>query len=57
MSIQGTNMDINGLNLNVLIEGEGDPVLLLHGFPDSNYLWRGIIPRLVNSGYQIIAPD
>jgi len=50
-------MEINGLNLNVLIEGEGDPVLLLHGFPDSNYLWRGVIPRLVNSGYQVIAPD
>jgi pimeloyl-ACP methyl ester carboxylesterase len=57
MSIQGKNMEINGLNLNVLIEGEGEPVLLLHGFPDSNYLWRGVIPRLVNSGYKVIAPD
>ena len=31
MSIQGTSMEINGLNLNVLVEGEGAPVLLLHG--------------------------
>ena len=57
MSIQGTSMKINGLNLNVLVEGAGEPVLLLHGFPDSNYLWRGVIPRLVKAGYQAIAPD
>jgi pimeloyl-ACP methyl ester carboxylesterase len=57
MSIMGTNMKINGINLNVLIEGEGEPVLLLHGFPDSNYVWRGVIPHLVNAGYQVIAPD
>ena len=57
MSIQGTNMNINGLNLNVFIEGEGEPVLLLHGFPDSNYLWRSVIPHLVDAGYQVIAPD
>jgi len=50
-------MKINGINLNVLVEGEGEPVLLLHGFPDSNYLWRDVIPHLVNAGYQVIAPD
>jgi pimeloyl-ACP methyl ester carboxylesterase len=32
-------------------------VLLLHGFPVSNYLWRGIIPHLVKAGYRVIAPD
>ena len=57
MSLQGTNMEINGLNLNVLVEGDGEPVLLLHGFPDSNYLWRGVIPHLVQAGYRVIAPD
>lgn len=57
MSIQGTSMEINGLNLNVVVEGEGAPVLLLHGFPDSNYLWRDVIPFLVDSGYRVIAPD
>ena len=56
MSLQGRNVQINGLNLNVFVEGEGEPVLLLHGFPDSNYLWRGVIPRLVKAGYRIIAP-
>lgn len=57
MSIPGRKMTINGLNLNVLVEGEGEPILLLHGFPDSNYLWRGVIPNLARAGYKVIAPD
>lgn len=57
MSLQGQKMSINGHSLNVLVEGEGEPVLLLHGFPDSNYLWRGVIPRLTEAGYKVIAPD
>jgi len=47
----------DGVSLNVLDEGEGRPVLLMHGFPDSNYLWRKQIPALVEAGYRVIAPD
>ncbi|MEA2477827.1 MAG: hypothetical protein QOC87_2026, partial [Actinomycetota bacterium] len=43
--------------LNVEIEGDGDAVLLLHGFPDSSRLWRHQIPALVGEGYKTIAPD
>ena len=50
-------MKINGLQLNVVVEGEGEPLMLLHGFPDSNYVWRDVIPLLVNAGYKVIAPD
>lgn len=57
MSIIGKKININGINLNVFVEGKGDPVLLLHGFPDSNYLWRGVIPKLTQAGYKVIAPD
>jgi pimeloyl-ACP methyl ester carboxylesterase len=57
MSIKGKTLHINGIDLNVHIEGEGPVVLLLHGFPDSNALWRGVIPALVGAGYQVIAPD
>ena len=35
----------------------GEPVLMLHGFPDSARLWRHQIPRLVEAGYYVIAPD
>lgn len=57
MSIQGRQIEINRLTLNVYEEGQGDPVMLLHGFPDSNYLWRRVIPNLVDNGYRVIAPD
>ncbi|TDC04032.1 alpha/beta fold hydrolase [Nonomuraea longispora] len=48
---------VNGLDLAVTVAGEGRPVILLHGFPDSATLWRHQIPRLVAEGYRVIAPD
>ena len=46
-----------GLSLNVVVEGEGPAVLLLHGFPDSWRLWRHQIPALVDAGLRVVAPD
>jgi pimeloyl-ACP methyl ester carboxylesterase len=57
MSIKGRTLHVNGVDLNVYIEGEGPALVLLHGFPDSNALWRDVIPALVEAGYQVIAPD
>lgn len=48
---------VNGINLNVYDEGDGPPILLLHGFPDNALLWRRVIPHLVQSGYRAIAYD
>ena len=48
---------VNDLSFEVLIDGEGPPVLLLHGFPDSSALWRHQIPVLVDAGYRVIVPD
>jgi pimeloyl-ACP methyl ester carboxylesterase len=45
------------MNLNVHIEGEGTPVLLIHGFPDSHTLWRNQIGPLAAAGHRVIAPD
>jgi pimeloyl-ACP methyl ester carboxylesterase len=47
----------DGVTLAVLDEGEGMPVLLLHGFPDSSRLWRHQVPALVGAGMRAIAPD
>lgn len=41
----------------VIDHGEGQPVLLLHGFPDSRHLWRYQVPALAEAGYRAIAPD
>ena len=35
----------------------GDPVLLLHGFPESSYMWRHLPPALAGAGRRAIAPD
>lgn len=50
-------MKLGELTFAVTDEGAGEPVLLLHGFPDSARLWRHQIPALVDAGYRVIAPD
>src|SRR5829696_8605248 len=47
----------DGVELSVVDEGAGPPVLLLHGFPDTADLWRAQIPVLVDAGMRVIAPD
>jgi pimeloyl-ACP methyl ester carboxylesterase len=34
-----------------------DPVLLLHGFPESSYMWRHLMPAIAARGRRAIAPD
>ena len=36
--------------------GEGDPILLLHGWPQHHYMWHKVIERLAGR-YRLIAPD
>ena len=45
------------VDLVVDVQGDGPPVLLLHGLPDSARLWRHITPRLLDAGRRVIAPD
>jgi len=47
------------LRMHYLDEGpkDGPVMLLLHGMPTWSYLYRDIIPTLVNAGYRCIAPD
>lgn len=35
----------------------GEPVLLLHGFPDTSLMWSGLMPVLAENGYHCLAPD
>lgn len=49
-------VDVHGSKMHYIDEGEGDPILFLHGNPTSSYLWRNIIPYLVPHG-RCIAPD
>ncbi|RJF73749.1 alpha/beta hydrolase [Deinococcus cavernae] len=45
-----------GLHLRLTEAGQGEPVLLLHGFPQHSHEWRHIIPELARH-YHVIAPD
>ncbi len=47
---------IEGVRLHYVIAGRGDPVVLLHGWPQTWYEWRRIIPALAEK-YTVIAPD
>jgi haloalkane dehalogenase len=48
---------LDGLHMHVADEGDGAPVLLLHGEPTSSYLWRNVVPPLVAAGHRAVAPD
>src|SRR5664279_681997 len=48
---------VNGWRMHYIDEGEGDPVVLLHGNPTWGFLYRDIIGPLVKSGRRVIVPD
>ncbi len=35
----------------------GDPVLCLHGFPETSYMWRHLLPAIASNGHRAVAPD
>ena len=36
---------------------DGPPVVLLHGFPQTSWSWRGVWPALADAGFRVVAPD
>ncbi|MGE0242640.1 MAG: alpha/beta fold hydrolase [Nitrososphaeraceae archaeon] len=48
---------VNGILIHYVIGGKGDPIVLLHGWPQTWYEWRNIIPQLIGNNYTVIAPD
>jgi len=50
-------VDVNGVGIEYEVTGEGRPVVLLHGFPDSGRLWRNQVPALAAAGFKVIVPD
>jgi len=52
-----SRVDVDGVGIEYEVVGEGRPVVLLHGFPDSGRLWRYQVPALAAAGFQVIVPD
>ncbi|MCK8059907.1 MULTISPECIES: alpha/beta fold hydrolase [unclassified Fusibacter] len=52
-------IETNGITLHVALSGpeDGEPVFLLHGYPDASFGWRDQIIALSEEGYRVIAPD
>ena len=46
----------NGLKFAYLEQGEGQLVILLHGFPDTAHTWSHQMPALAAAGYRVVAP-
>jgi pimeloyl-ACP methyl ester carboxylesterase len=48
---------VNGIEMHVVEEGTGMPVIFSHGFPELAYSWRHQIPAVASAGFRAIAPD
>ena len=49
--------EVDGLRLAHLDEGEGAPVIFMHGEPTWSFLWRNVIPPVRDAGFRCVAPD
>src|SRR5215216_5430294 len=47
---------VNGIQLHYVIGGQGGPVVLLHGWPETWYAWHHAMPALAKN-YTVVAPD
>jgi pimeloyl-ACP methyl ester carboxylesterase len=58
-NVQHKLVNTNGITLHTIFAGpqDGEPVLLLHGFPEFWYGWRHQIGFLAKQGFRVIAPD
>ncbi len=65
MELQGSDtlkpvkLNTRGFTFDALEIGpsDGEPVLLLHGFPETSLMWTGLMQELAKNGYHCLAPD
>lgn len=55
--VEHFNAQLNGIRLHIAAAGDGEPVVLLHGFPEFWYSWRSQLPALADAGFRALAPD
>ncbi|MCP1675726.1 pimeloyl-ACP methyl ester carboxylesterase [Natronocella acetinitrilica] len=56
MEIQRQFARLSSAIIHYATAGEGTPVVLLHGWPQTHHAWRHVMPLLAND-YRVIAPD
>jgi pimeloyl-ACP methyl ester carboxylesterase len=52
-----SRVNVGGVGIEYEVTGQGPPVVLLHGWPDSGRLWRHQVPALAAAGFQVVVPD
>jgi pimeloyl-ACP methyl ester carboxylesterase len=58
MAITVQEIEANGYRFSCRESGtRGEPVLLLHGFPETSRMWDPLMERLTSEGYRCLAPD
>ncbi|MEH6517849.1 MAG: haloalkane dehalogenase [Halioglobus sp.] len=56
MNYSKKTVEVNGKKMAYVEQGEGDPIVFLHGNPTSSYLWRNVMPHVESLG-RVLAPD
>ena len=50
-------VEVDGLRLHYVDEGSGAPVVCFHGEPTWSFLYRKMVPPLVEGGHRVVCPD
>jgi haloalkane dehalogenase len=50
-------VDVGGLRMHYVDEGDGWPVVCFHGEPSWSYLYRKMLPPLLAAGHRVVCPD
>ncbi|MGF6772781.1 pimeloyl-ACP methyl ester carboxylesterase [Paraburkholderia sp. GAS199] len=57
-NIHDGKIDVNGVRYHYLLaQGHSTPIVLLHGWASTSFMWRFVMPQLVARGYTVLAPD
>ncbi|MDR3438898.1 alpha/beta hydrolase [Telmatospirillum sp.] len=51
------DIDVGSLRIHAAVAGSGDPLLLLHGHPQTHATWHKTAPALVAAGFTVVAAD
>ena len=55
-AFESFDLDVNGVTIHGVAGGNGPPLLLLHGYPQTHVMWHKIAPKLAET-YTVVAPD
>ncbi len=56
--IRDGKIEVNGVQYHYLMAmGRGEPIVLLHGWGETSYMWRYVMPALIARGHTVLAPD